>query len=108
MPPPVFWRKLTAEERAALDAEIRRSAYADTHGISAWLADRGVSVGKSAVHQYARKLKKEDDALSASIDDLPPETTRLIVEAVALAAKALAAFGRVLDATRRDRRPTHE
>ena len=97
MPPPVFWRKLTAEERAALDAEIRRSAYADTHGISAWLADRGVSVGKSAVHQYARKLKKEDDALSASIDDLPPETTRLIVKSFVLAMKAFKDLWRSLE-----------
>lgn len=39
MPHPVFWRKLTTEERAALDAEIRRRAYADTHGIAAWLAE---------------------------------------------------------------------
>lgn len=108
MPRPVFWRRMTKEERAELDAEVQRRAYADTHGIAAWLADRGISVTKTPVHQYARKLKRDDDALSISTDDIPPETARLIVEAVVLTAKALKAFGRVLDATRRYWKPNHE
>lgn len=108
MPPPIFWRKLSPEDRAALDAEIRRRAYADTHGIAAWLADRGISITKSTLHKYVVKLKREDDALSISTDDIPPETARLIVEAVVLTAKALKAFGRVLDATRRYWKPNHE
>lgn len=97
MPPPVFWRKLSPNERAELNAEIRRRGYADTHGISAWLADRGISVTKSPVHKYAMKLKKEDDALSVSTDDIPPETARLIVKSFVLAMKAFKDLWRSLE-----------
>lgn len=102
MAPPVFWRKLGTEDRAALDAEIRRRAYADTCGLSSWLAERGVSITKSAVHKYVRKLKKDDDSISVSADTLSPETARAIVEAAALVAKTFEAVSRALVAIRND------
>lgn len=103
MPPPIFWRKLSPEDRAALDAEIRRRAYSDCEGISDWLAELGMRVSKSVAHKYMLRLRKEDDSFSTNA--LSPETARAIVECVALAIKTASAFQRAMAAIR-DERPT--
>lgn len=100
MPPPIFWRKLSPEDRAALDAEIRRRAYGDCEGISDWLAELGMRVSKSVVGKYVLRLRKEDDSFSTNA--LSPKTARAIVECVALALKTFAAFKRVLSAIREE------
>lgn len=54
------YRKTTPAARAELDAEIRRRNYGDLQGLRAWLAERGIVVGKSAMGAYVIKLKRAD------------------------------------------------
>lgn len=105
MAPPAFWKKMSQSERAEFDAEIRRRAYGDCMGMVDWLKDKGINVckSKSSIANYSKALFIKDQSLSAT--DLPPETARAIVEAVALALKTIAAIGRVLDTLRDESAP---
>lgn len=84
------YRKTTPAARAELDAEIRRRNYGDLKGLCAWLAERGVIIGKSAMGYYVLKLKRADEeqpprrftpetvnALETTYDDLLDITDRL-------------------------------
>lgn len=103
MAPPIFWRKLSQTLRAELDSEIRKRGYGDCNGLVQWLANKGISINSTSIHKYERRLREKDDLLSAT--DLPPETARAIVEAVALALKTIGAFSRVLDTLRDESAP---
>lgn len=103
MAPPAFWRKMPQLLRTEFDSEIRKRGYGDCNGLTQWLANKGFSSNKTAVHKYERRLREKDDLLSAT--DLPPETARAIVEAVALALKTIGAFSRVLDTLRDESAP---
>ena len=83
MPKPAFFRRLPAAERAAFDTEIRRRGYGDLEGLVGWLADRGFSIGKSAVWQYARHLRWADES-SAPPVDFSAETQAAILECAGL------------------------
>ncbi len=96
MPVPAFFRKLPADQRAALDNEIRRRGYGDLYGIVAWLAQRGVEISKSSLHKRAKQLRAADE--STATPELSPEAARLIVECAALALKTVVAFSNALDA----------
>lgn len=90
MPGLAAYRKTTPAARAELDAEIRRRNYGDLKGLCAWLAERGVIIGKSAMGYYVLKLKRADEeqpprrftpetvnALETTYDDLLDITDRL-------------------------------
>ena len=100
---PAFYRKLSADVRREFDAEIRKRAYADCHGLASWLAAKGIVVTKTPVHKYAQQLRAQDDALA--IGSLPPQTILAIVECTTLALKTLSAFRHVLDTLPHAERP---
>lgn len=97
-------RKLPANTRADLDAEIRRRGYGDLQGLVKWLADRGTEISKSSIHKYAQKLRAADE--STATPELSQEAARLIVECAALALKTFRAFERALGDIRDEQFPT--
>ncbi|HHA2788530.1 TPA: phage protein Gp27 family protein [Stenotrophomonas maltophilia] len=58
MPPSPKVFSLSDDLRRELDKQIRANRFGNYEGISAWLAKQGVSIGKSALHNYGGKLKK--------------------------------------------------
>lgn len=92
---PCFWRKMTDHERNELDKEIRKRGYAELYGLVAWLAQRGLVVSKSALGQYANRLKKLDDSLNGT--KFSPEVAAIALEFAGLTVKAITTFNRLMD-----------
>ena len=67
---------LKPEQRAIVDACIRRHLYVNTAAMVVELAGRDIKLSKSGVHRYASKLR-EGDALHAGTSDA---TIVIIVE----------------------------
>lgn len=76
MPPPPKIALLPEAVRVELDALLIQRAFADYHGLAAWLREQGYEIGKSAVHTYGQGLKRKLAAIRAST-----EAARLIAEA---------------------------
>lgn len=76
MPAPSKLDLLPDDLRRDLDARIIGNGFAGYVELSAWLASRGFSIGKSAVGAYGQKLERRLAAIKAST-----EAARLITEA---------------------------
>lgn len=76
MPAPSKLDLLPDDLRRDLDARIIGNGFAGYVELSAWLASRGFSIGKSAVGAYGQKLERRLSAIKAST-----EAARLITEA---------------------------
>lgn len=76
MPAPSKLDLLPDDLRRDLDARIIGNGFAGYVELSAWLASRGFSIGKSAVGAYGQKLERRLSAIRAST-----EAARLITEA---------------------------
>ncbi|MBN4939753.1 DUF3486 family protein [Stenotrophomonas maltophilia] len=57
MPPSPKVYSLPDDLRRELDKQIRANRFGNYEMISAWLAEQGVCIGKSALHKYGGKLK---------------------------------------------------
>ena len=85
MPAVVFWRKLSREDRRALDEEIRRRNFADCAGIAEWLTARGHPVKKSPMAKYIRRLRIAENIDASALDPAVLElATHLYRAALAL------------------------
>lgn len=93
MPPPPFWRRLAKEERAEFDVEIRRRGYGDLAGLASWLELRGITINKSAIHPYARRLRLADE--SRAPVEFSRETQAAILDLAALVIQIFGAWRRV-------------
>lgn len=90
MAPPPFWRKLTDAQRSDLDDEIRLRAYGDLHGLADWLSERGITISKSPVGEYVKRLKRLDNSLTGTQFD--SEVTALALKFAAFAVKTALCF----------------
>lgn len=80
-----FWRKLSSEDRRALDEEIRRRHFADCAGVSEWLTMRGHPVKASPMWKYIRRLRIAENIDPAALDPAVLElATHLYRAALAL------------------------
>ena len=93
MPKASFYRRMPLADRAALDKEIRRRAYADLDGLASWLSERGYPVGKSVVGNYCKRLRLADES-SAPVE-FSPECQAAILECAALVIRLLSAIRRI-------------
>lgn len=59
-------RTLPPEIRAELDRRLVDAGFADYEALSAWLAERGHEISKSAVHRYGQQLEKRIEELLVS------------------------------------------
>lgn len=64
MPPVANIAKLPAYVRAQLDQRLLESGFGDVRGASAWLAEQGYRIGKSAIADYASANR---DGLAVSL-----------------------------------------
>ncbi len=103
MPAPAFHRKLSADQRAAFDAEIRRCCYADLSQLIFWLSKHAISVQKTAVHKYVQRLKHLDDVLHGT--QLKPEIAKCVLEFAASVFKSITAFKALLNAIAENDKP---
>jgi len=74
VPSPSFITRLPAPLRAELDQRLRDCGYRNSTDLAQWLTDSGYSIGKSAVSEYGRRLKKADLVLPRFLSDSTPET----------------------------------
>jgi hypothetical protein len=74
MPSPRFITRLPAELRSELDQRLRDCGYRNSIDLAQWLTDSGYSIGKSAVSEYGRRLKKADLVIPRFLSDSTPET----------------------------------
>ena len=54
---------LPPELRAELDARLIETGWRDYRGLSAWLAERGHEIGRSALAVYGREMRERLDAV---------------------------------------------
>jgi len=59
--------ELPTELRAELDRRLIDSGFGDYRGLSAWLADEGYSIGKSALHTYGSDLEADFERTMAEV-----------------------------------------
>lgn len=67
---------LPIEVRQELERRLMANAFSDYEALSAWLADQGFEVSRSAVHRYGQSFEERVGALR-----LATEQARVLVEA---------------------------
>lgn len=76
MPPPSKIDQLDDTTRHELDSRIIANGFGGYVGLADWLAERGYTIGKSAVGVYGQKLQRRLSAIKTST-----EAARLITQA---------------------------
>lgn len=66
MPPPPRVELLPDDVRRELEQRLIRGGFAGYHALSAWLAERGFEIGKTALHKHGQRLKRRLEAIRAS------------------------------------------
>ena len=66
---------LPIEVRQELEKRLMASAFSDYEGLSAWLAEQGYELSRSAVHRYGQSFEERVGALK-----LATEQARVLVE----------------------------
>ena len=59
-------RQLPADIRSELNAKLIDGGFADYSGLADWLAERGFSVSRSAVHRYGAELERRIEQIRLS------------------------------------------
>jgi len=59
MPAPSKVELLPKEIRAELDRRLIESGFSDYQGLSDWLKEQGIEIGKSAIGNYGKKLESQ-------------------------------------------------
>ena len=103
MPPPPFHCKLSADQRAAFDAEIRRNLHGNLSQLVGWLGINGIQIKKSAVHKYVQRLKHLDAALHDT--QLNPEVAKAVLEFAGSVFKSITALKGLLNAIAENDQP---
>lgn len=68
MPPVRKIDLLPQDVRQELDRQLASSAYGNSVGLSDWLAEQGYEISKTSVNNYARQLKRQQEAVRASTE----------------------------------------
>lgn len=68
MPPPSKINMLDEETRRELEAKIIANGFGGYVDLSTWLAEKGYSIGKSAVGQYGQALERRLAAIKTSTE----------------------------------------
>lgn len=67
MPPRSSVYALPQEVRDRLNARLVESGFGDYSALSAWLAEQGYEISRSAVHRYGRELESEYEAAMGDV-----------------------------------------
>lgn len=67
MASPLSATTLPARLRAQLDAKLRAAGYGNVVATSAWLAEMGHPLSKSAIHRYSSRLRAVDAAAGRGV-----------------------------------------
>lgn len=68
MPPPSKIAQLDEDTRRELEAKIVSNGFGGYVALAEWLADKGYSIGKSAVGAYGQKLERRLSAIKTSTE----------------------------------------
>lgn len=82
---------LPKELRAELDRRLIDSGFGNYRGLSAWLAEQGYHIGKTALHRYGQEMEEKFErtmedvrrtqALAAAYADTSPDEREALTEA---------------------------
>lgn len=89
-----FDRRMNPADRAALNAEIRRRGYGDLRGLCAWLAEHGVTIGKSMLSHYVIQLRRMDEMQVPA--HFSPEAQNALTDFAQLVLNAKAGWDRLI------------